>query len=231
MWNSVLVVVGALVGYVIGSTVAIGLTCEPGSAVFLGIVSVCGAAFSFLGFRPGSARSGQVDSSDSCQRLNAALPALGAAIGPIIGYFTVYHMALASDKNNCMAGLVGMAMGWFLGVPIGGVALSLLGVHFGRMLDPRAEDNVADCGEDLQMLVDRGGILKVRVELKSYVKHDPIHGDLASVGFRELDERSRLAKAISSGWGNGVTGMIDAGRVDQLVALSFVKSVKGEDPT
>jgi hypothetical protein len=90
----------------------------------------------------------------------------------------------------------------------------------------RKVNNVAALDEQLKMLGERGGVLKVRVEFISYVTHDAIRGELEKAGFQEIDERTLLEKVFSSGSVKRVTGTINPARIEELAALSFVKSVK-----
>lgn len=95
------------------------------------------------------------------------------------------------------------------------------------LIGPKAEDDVAARDGKLTILAERGGILKVRVELTSFLNHDAIRGDLEGAGFAETDERTLLQKVFSSGSVRWVTGTINAAKIEKLTALSFVKSVEG----
>ena len=153
----------------------------------------------------------------------------GIVVGPLVGYFAAYCVCLISYAgSNCMYKLIATAMGWFLGVPIGAVTFCFLGFLLGAARDRRAKENVTASDEELKMLAERGGIVKVRVELTSYVDHDAIRGDLERAGFLETDERTLLEKVFSSGSVKWVTGTINAARIGELAALSFVESVKGK---
>jgi hypothetical protein len=158
----------------------------------------------------------------------AVFTILGGVIGPILGYFTVYCLVLASESGSCMDKFAANACGWVFGVPLGAVVFGVLGFCRGRVLDHRAKDSVAATEEELQMLAERGEVAKVRVELTSYVNRDAIRGDLEKVGFLEIDERTPLEKFLSSGLVNWVTGTINAARIEELAALSFVKSVEAK---
>lgn len=72
--------------------------------------------------------------------------------------------------------------------------------------------------------------MKVRVEFTSYLNHDAIRGELEKAGLFEIDQLTLLEKIFSSGSVKCVTGTINAARIEELAALSFVKSVKGEGP-
>lgn len=155
----------------------------------------------------------------------------GGVAGSAVGYFTAYCLVFASERGSCMDKFAANAVGWVFGVPLGAIAFGVFGFYRGRLLDRQRKDNFTASGEDPRLRAERGGIVKVRVDLTSYVNHDAIRGDLERVGFLELDERTRLEKAFSSGWVNWFTGTIDAARIEELAALSFVKSVQGKPST
>jgi hypothetical protein len=152
----------------------------------------------------------------------------GIVVGPLVGYSAAYCLGLISYAgSNCMYKLIATTMGWFFGVPIGAVVFCFLGFLLGAARDRRAKASVAASDEELDVPAERGGIVKVRVELTSYVNHDAIRGDLERVGFSEIDERMLLEKVFSSGSVKSVTGTISAARIEELAALSFVKAVEG----
>ena len=157
----------------------------------------------------------------------AVFTVLGSVVGSAVGYFTAYCFFLASERGSCMDEFVANAAGWVFGVPLGAIAFGVFGFYRGRLRDRQRKDNFTASDEDLRMLAERGGIVKVRVELTSYVNYDAIRGDLERVGFLELDERTRIEKVFSSGYVKRISGTIDAARIKELTALSFVTSVKG----
>ncbi len=105
----------------------------------------------------------------------------------------------------------------------------LIGLCLGSPLAPKAKDDVAVRDEELKKLAERGGMVKVRVELTSFLNRDAIRGDLERAGL-EIDEQTRFEKLFSSGSVNWVTGAIDAARIEELAGLSFVKSVEAKGP-
>jgi hypothetical protein len=161
----------------------------------------------------------------------------GALVGPLAGFFGLLFLwSITPPPDGCAARLChsfGPFFSLLYGVPLG----LLIGLLCGLLWDYRTDDkvvvrsgeddNVAVLNEELKMLAERGGIVKVRVELTSYANHDAIRGDLERAGFLEMDERTLLEKVLSCGSVKWVTGTIHAARIEELAALSFVKSVEG----
>ena len=139
-------VLGAVGGYFIAGVgsrclaYAFGLKGDAAMAIFLfGILPVCGAAFSLLGFRLGSALDRRARQTDSPQKWQATFTAIGAAVGPVVGFFTVYH--LVGPRGGEYGNLVAFLAGLLLGVPIGGSLFCLLGLCLGSALDRRSPRN------------------------------------------------------------------------------------------
>jgi hypothetical protein len=65
----------------------------------------------------------------------------GIVVGPAVGYFTAYSLALASNAGSCMDKLIANAMGWVFGVPIGAIAFCFLGLLGGAALDRRSRND------------------------------------------------------------------------------------------
>jgi hypothetical protein len=162
----------------------------------------------------------------------------GVVFGLLFGGFAGCCVGSLLYHNEC--GVVKgplIFMSSILGIPIGGVVCGLIVHQLGRLSEqtakrrnsdsPEAKISIAGWGEEGGMLAERGGVVKVRVELTSYLNHDAVRGDLERAGFLEIDERTPIGKAFSSGSVKRVTGTIDAVRLKELAALSFVKSVEG----
>ena len=66
------------------------------------------------------------------------LAALGAVVGPIIGYFTVFCFKYASMEGNCMQRFAAFATGLVFGVPIGGIVFCLFGFWLGSAWDKQS---------------------------------------------------------------------------------------------
>jgi len=152
--------------------------------------------------------------------------ALGAVLGIVVGCFAVYLFPQGGGPHGELPSFGQLAL-----VPAGGIIFCLLGLYLGSVLDGqplvlRTGDNAAAQDEELESLVKRGEIVKVRVELTSYVNHDAIRGDLERTGFLETDERTLLQRVLSCGSVKWITGTIHAARIQELAALSFVKSVE-----
>ncbi len=165
--------------------------------------------------------------------MKIGLMIIGALIGPIVGFFGTCFVYCALPHNSCPVGYMGEALplSFFVGAPLGLVTFCLLGRWLGNLLEPKTKDEVAARNEELKMLAERGEIVKVRVELTSFLNHDAIRRDLETAGFVEIEERTPLGKLFSSGSVKCVTGTVDPIRIEELAALSFVKSVQGEGST
>jgi hypothetical protein len=143
-WKAVLAVLGALVGYVMACFLcwfvqaATRLRVEPDTVIFFAILSAGGAAISLLGFRLGSMLDERTKRSHSPQKWKATMTALGAAVGPVIGFFAIYCLSLVSNRGDCMRGFGAFFTGLCHGAPIGGILFCLLGLCLGSALDERS---------------------------------------------------------------------------------------------
>jgi hypothetical protein len=146
-WQAVFAVLGALVGYVMACFLcwlvhaATGIRVEPGTVFFWSIVSACGAGFSLLGFRLGSMLDERTKRNHSPKNWKATMAALGAALGPVIGFFAVYSISFMSTTGDCMRGFGAFFAGLLHGAPIGGILFCLLGLCLGSALDERSRCN------------------------------------------------------------------------------------------
>jgi hypothetical protein len=170
--------------------------------------------------------------------IKAARILAGVLVGLFLGGFVGYWVGSLLYQHEC--GVVKgplIFMSSLLGIPIGGVVCALIAHQLGRLSEqtakrrnddnPEAKIRVAGWREEGQVLAERSGVVRVRVEFTSYVNHDAVRGDLERAGLVETDERTPIGKAFSSGSVNRVTGTIDVGRLRELAALSFVQSVEG----
>jgi hypothetical protein len=154
-----------------------------------------------------------------------AVAALGVAVCCIYACVTIKG---GPDAAGWAAGLVKFYCAICGGVAFGAFILSSGFLWWLWRVHELDKDNVAAWDEKLKVLAERGGIVKVRVELTSYVNRDAIRGDLERAGFLETDERTLLEKVFSSGSVKWVTGTINASRIEELAAVSFVKSVESK---
>ena len=146
-WKSLFAVLGALIGYVMACFLcwfvqaATGIRVEPGTVIFFPILSAGGAAISLLGFRLGSILDARTKRSHSPEKWKAAMAALGAALGPVVGFFAVYSISFASTTGDCWRGFGAFLAGLLHGAPIGGILFCLLGLCLGSALDARSRRN------------------------------------------------------------------------------------------
>jgi hypothetical protein len=100
-----------------------------------------------LGFGLGSSLDGRSGRGDGTQKWKAVFHALGAAIGPVIGFHAVAHLILwharLSGRGNEWSGLGAIAGGMVAGVPIGGVLFCLMGLYLGAAVDRRIRNRDA----------------------------------------------------------------------------------------
>ena len=142
-WKAVLAVLGALVGYVMACFLcwfvqaATRIRVEPDTVIFFAILATGGAAISLLGFRLGSMLDERPKRSHSPQKWKATMTALGAALGPVIGFFAVYSIAIMSPPGDCWHKFGAFFAALLQGAPIGGIVFCLLGLCLGSALDER----------------------------------------------------------------------------------------------
>jgi hypothetical protein len=156
-WRAVFCVLGALLGHVIGcfgSYFMLGAVGLKGDAVLwttilLGIPAG-GAVFAPLGIRLGYALDGQSQQSNAPREWKAPFASLGAAVGPVVGFYVVFFFAAKTVGQGEFGGLVAAAYGLLQGVPVGGIVVCLLGFCLGAALDERSRSNDTLDSESLQ---------------------------------------------------------------------------------
>ncbi len=151
MWKAVFASVGAAVGPFIGGFVGHFLAPPTGTpsrppVYWLGmppvwwfVVPIGGALFCLLGFWLGSVLDRRSEHDSSPKKWKALFAALGAAVGPVIGFYAVSVFCVwnirQSGHGNEFTGLAAMGIGIIFGVPIGGALFCLLGLWLGSALD------------------------------------------------------------------------------------------------
>jgi hypothetical protein len=135
-----------------------------------------------------------------------------------------------------------IVMSSFLGIPIGAIVCGVIAYQLGRLSEqsarqrdddnPEAKVSTAGSDEKGGASAERGGMAKVRVELTSCVYYDSIRGELERAGFQRVDKRTRLERFLCSDFVKQLTGTVNAARIQEVAALSFVESVErwGESP-
>jgi MFS family permease len=153
MWKAVFAAIGAVVGPFIGGFLGrllVGTSRHPVfwlgmPPVFWVAVPLGGALFCLLGFRLGSVLHRRARRDGSSDKWKGFFSAVGAAVGPLIGFYAVGAVAIWSIRSAGHAdeftGLTAMASAIVLGVPIGGALFCLLGLWLGSPLDRRARPN------------------------------------------------------------------------------------------
>jgi len=148
MRTAVFAVLGAVVGYLIGSlgsmllVLALGLQETPPATVTIVCLTTLAAAalFSLLAVRRGSGPDGRAQRTRSPQKWKGAMAALGAAVGPVIGFYATYGLILVSSQEDWRE-LVAIGAAVLYGAPIGCILFCLLGFCLGSALDRRSPRN------------------------------------------------------------------------------------------
>jgi hypothetical protein len=77
---------------------------------------------------------------------------IGALIGPFAGFFAMFYVYGALPHRGCGVTRMGEAIvqSLFIGAPLGLITFCLIGLWLGRLLVPRAKDNVATRDESVE---------------------------------------------------------------------------------
>ena len=160
MWKAVFVVAGAAVGYVgpivVGAALSFAADLAaswPGRSGAVGGHSELAdwirwigvplgvLVFSLFGFCLGARWDRRAGSDEAPQKWKATMAALGAAIGPVVGFFAVYCISLVSTTGDCWRKFGAFFAGLLHGAPIGGIVFCLLGLCLGEAMDARSRHN------------------------------------------------------------------------------------------
>ena len=166
----------------------------------------------------------------------AAQTMVGAVVGLFSGGFVGYWVGFLLYHNDCgVVRGIRIIMSSFFGIPIGAIVCGVIAYQLARLSEqaakqrdddnPEAKVSTAGSDEKGGASAERGGMAKVRVELTSYVYYDSIRDDLERAGFQRIDKRTRLERFLCSDFVKQLTGTINAARIQELAALSFVESV------
>jgi hypothetical protein len=147
MRTAVFAVLGAVVGYLIGSlgsmllVLAMGLQeTLPATGIVCLTTLAAAALFSLLAVRRGSGPDGRAQRTRSPQKWKGAMAALGAAVGPVIGFLATYGLILVSSQEDWRE-LIAIGAAALYGAPIGCILFCLLGFCLGSALDRRSPRN------------------------------------------------------------------------------------------